>query len=106
MIPKPYKQMHMDYPEMMAAYEAFGEACREAGPLDSKTIALIKLAISLGAGLEGGAHSHTRKALEAGCSPEELIHVAILCAPTLGFPTMMRAKSWVQDTVQKQAAKE
>ncbi|MCA9138509.1 MAG: carboxymuconolactone decarboxylase family protein [Planctomycetales bacterium] len=102
MIPKSYKRMLIDYPDLMQAYEAFGKAVKEAGPLSPREIALVKLAISLGAGLEGAAHSHCRKALEAGCTADELRHVAIVSAPTIGFPTMMRAKSWVDDVVNKQ----
>lgn len=101
MIPKPYKQMHQKYPELMQAYESFGKATREAGPLSEREVALVKLAISLGAGLEGGAHSHARKALDAGCTPDDLRHLAVLSAPTVGFPTMMRARSWVEDVVEK-----
>jgi alkylhydroperoxidase/carboxymuconolactone decarboxylase family protein YurZ len=101
MIPKPYQQMHRDHPELMIAYEAFASAARDAGPLDNRTLALVKLAISLGAGLEGGAHSHARKALEAGCTPAQLRHVALLCAPTIGFPPMMRARGWVEDVLEK-----
>ena len=101
MIPKPYKQMHQSHPELMQAYEAFGKETREAGPLSAREVSLVKLAISIGAGLEGAAHSHCRKALEAGCSPDELRHVAILTAPTTGFPTMMRARSWVEDVLEK-----
>jgi 4-carboxymuconolactone decarboxylase len=99
MIPKPYKQMHEKYPELMQAYESFGKASREAGPLSAREAALVKLAISLGAGLEGAAHSHCRKAMEAGCTADDLRHVAVLSAPTIGFPTMMRARSWVEDVV-------
>lgn len=98
-IPKSYLAMRKEQPKLMEAYEAFGAACTSAGPLDKKTVAMVKLAISLGAGLEGAAHSHARKALAAGCTPEELLHVAHLCAPTIGFPTMMRARGWVQDVV-------
>ena len=83
----------------MAAYEQFGKAATESGPLSPREVSLVKLAISLGAGLEGAAHSHCRKALEAGCTPEDLRHVAMLSAPTIGFPTMMRAKSWVEDVL-------
>ncbi|MCO8121736.1 carboxymuconolactone decarboxylase family protein [Stieleria sp. TO1_6] len=101
MIPKPYKQMHVDYPDLMQAYESFGLAAKQAGPLSEREVALVKLAISLGAGLEGAAHSHCRKALEAGCVKDDLRHVALLAAPTIGFPTMMRAKSWVEDVVEK-----
>lgn len=101
MIPKSYEKMHTDYPAFMQAYEAMGKATREAGPLSDREVALVKLAVSLTAGLEGGAHSHTRKALRAGCSGDDLRHVALLTAPTIGFPTMMRAKSWVEDVLGK-----
>jgi alkylhydroperoxidase/carboxymuconolactone decarboxylase family protein YurZ len=101
MIPKPYQQMHQKFPELMQAYESFGKAARESGPLSDREVALVKLAISIGAGLEGAAHSHSRKALEAGCTAEDLRHVAILSAPTTGFPTMMRARSWVEDVLAK-----
>ncbi len=103
MIPKSYQKMHENYPEFMQAYEAMGKATREAGPLSDREVALVKLAISITAGLEGGSHSHTRKALAAGCSDDDLRHVAMLTAPTIGFPTMMRAKSWVEDVLQKQS---
>lgn len=106
MIPKSYRQMHASYPEMMKAYEAFGEAVRQAGPLSEREVALVKLAISIGAGLEGAAHSHCRKALEAGCSPEDLRHVAVVAAPTIGFPTMMRARSWIEDVLGQREASE
>ncbi|WP_198953683.1 carboxymuconolactone decarboxylase family protein [Rhodopirellula sp. MGV] len=104
MIPKRYQKMHEDHPELMQAYESFGKAAKDAGPLSDREVALVKLAISLGAGLEGAAHSHCRKALEAGCSADDLRHVALLSAPTIGFPTMMRGKSWVEDVIDKQNA--
>ncbi len=102
MIPKRYKKMHVDHPDFMEAYESFAIAAKESGPLSAREVSLVKLAISLGAGLEGAAHSHCRKALEAGCSAEDLRHVAMISAPTIGFPTMMRAKSWVEDVIDKQ----
>lgn len=106
MIPNSYKRMLLDYPELMQAYESFGKAAKEAGPLSLREVALVKLAISLGAGLEGASHSHCRKALEAGCNSDDLRHVALLSAPTIGFPTMMRAKSWVEDVIGKQNEQE
>lgn len=98
-IPSSYVEMHKSHPQIMRAYEALGEACAGAGPLDAKTISMVKLAISLGAGLEGAAHSHARKALEAGCMPDELLHIALLCTPTIGFPAMMRGRKWVLDVI-------
>ncbi len=96
-IPRQYTDMARQHPELTGAYEAFGHAVAAAGPLDPKTIALIKLAISLGAGLEGAAHSHARKALASGWSREQLLHAAHLCAPTIGWPGMMRGRGWVLD---------
>lgn len=104
MIPKPYQKMHEDYPDMMQSYESFGQATRLAGPLSARDVALVKLSISIGAGLEGATHSHCRKALEAGCTPGELRHAVVLAAPTIGFPTMMRARSWVEDVLEKQSS--
>jgi 4-carboxymuconolactone decarboxylase len=103
-LPKTYIQFKKDKPQVVAAYEALGDACRSAGPLDAKAAALVKLGIALGAGLEGGAHSAARKALSAGCTPQELEHVAILCTTTLGFPAMMRARSWVMDIIADEKA--
>ena len=82
---------------MIQAVEALGEVTQSAGPLNSKTRALVKLAIALGALREGAVHSHTRRALEAGCTPEELRHVVVLAITTIGFPSTMAAMSWVED---------
>ncbi len=100
-LPSSYTRIGGELPKMLKAYEALGAACAAAGPRDAKTIALVKLATSLGAGLEGAAHSHTRKALEAGWKPEQLLHAALLGTPTIGFPTMMRNRGWVQEVVAK-----
>jgi alkylhydroperoxidase/carboxymuconolactone decarboxylase family protein YurZ len=85
-IPSAYQRMKATNPEMVKAYEALGAACAASG-------------ISIAAGLEGAAHSHCRKALEAGCTREELLHVANLSAPTIGWPAMMRARTWVTDVI-------
>lgn len=97
--PAPYEAMRRQHPGLLQAYEALGAACAEAGPLDPRTVALVKLATSLGAGLQGAAHSHARKAIEAGWTREQLLHAALLGAPTVGFPSMMRNRSWVLDVV-------
>ncbi len=95
--PKRFQKFSADYPEVASAYEELGNAVHGSGPLDKKTRALIKIGISTGAGLEGAVHSHVRKALEAGVSPEEIRHAALLALPTIGLPPMMSAMSWVED---------
>lgn len=104
-IPTSYTRLRAEHPELLGAYETFAQACAQSGPLDAKTVALLKLAISCGAGLEGGAASHARKALEAGCAPDELLHVAHLCGPTVGFPAMMRARKLMLEIIEKQDGK-
>lgn len=96
-VPHAYNRFGDSHPQVIECYEALGKACAKSGPLDARTIALCKLAISMGAGLEGAAHSHCRKALEAGWSEAQLNHLAILTAPTIGFPSMMRNRGWVED---------
>jgi len=105
-IPSTYLRMKEEYPDLMRAYESLGQACAGAGPLDERSVALVKLGISMGAGLEGAAHSHTRKALDAGVNREEILHAALLLTPTVGFPTMMRARSWVLDVLEKHDGQE
>ena len=99
-IPKRFMKFKEDYPEIAEAYEKMGDAVHTAGPLDDKTRALIKLAISTGAGLEGAVHSHTRKALEKGLSKEEIRQTVLLALPTIGLPQMMAAYSWVEDILE------
>jgi len=99
-IPKRYKMFQEKYSQVAKAYEAMGDAVHNAGPLEDKTRALIKVAISTGARLEGAVHSHTRKALKAGCSPDEIRHAVMLSLPTVGLPNMMAALSWVDDILE------
>lgn len=100
-LPKRYRQFFEDFPEVGQAYEAYGQAVAAAGPLDEKTRCLVKLAISLAARMEGGAKSHAHKAIEAGATPEELRHVAVLLAPTIGFPNMMAGLGWVDEVLER-----
>jgi len=98
-IPKRYRKFMTDFPEVGSAYESMGQAVHAAGPLDAKTRALVKLVTSAAARLEGGVHSHCRKAVAAGCTPEEIRHAIVLTLPTIGLPSMMAALSWVDDVL-------
>src|SRR5690349_20799854 len=74
------------YPEVWAAYQRLGAAAGNAGPLNEKTQRLLKLAIAIGAQRQGAVHSHAKRALKAGCTPEELVQVGILAITTVGWP--------------------
>ena len=101
-IPSRFTQFTEQYPEIARAYEQLGAACHLAGPIPKKERALLKLGISMGAWLEGAVHSHVRKSLEAGATPEEIRHVALLALPTLGFPATMAVLTWVDDILPKE----
>ena len=90
-------------PDIWKAYSALGKVCAEAGPLDGKAIRLVKLALAIGADSEGAVHSHVRRALVEGITPDALRHVAVLAIPTLGFPRAMRAMTWLEDVLTGQS---
>ncbi len=96
-LPKPFQRFGQDNPAIARAYEALGEACAKAGPLDAKTRELVKLAMAIGGRLEGAVHSHVRRALEAGVTPDQIRHVVALAVPTLGLPTTVAAFTWVEE---------
>jgi len=100
-LPGWYSEQKKRYPEVLEAYESLGEACRNAGPLDGKMLALAKLAVAVGARLEGAVHSHARRSLEAGATIDECRHVVLLATTTIGFPAMMAALSWVEDVARE-----
>ena len=100
-LPGSYKRLRTSQRAIMEAYERLGEACAEAGPLTERERALVKIGLSTGARLEGGLHSHVRKALEAGLEPEAIRQAVYLALPTLGLPTMMAAATWVEDVLGK-----
>lgn len=91
---KDFRETHRDVWE---AFNALADRCHNAGPLDEKTRRLVKVALSIGAGVEGGTHSAVRNARAAGITGEELEHVAVLAITTIGFPAAMRALTWVAD---------
>lgn len=82
---------------MWTAFTQLGDHLHKAGPLDEKTRRLVKLALAIGAGLEGATHSAVRNALAASVTPEEIKHVAVLGITTLGFPSAVRALTWIGD---------
>lgn len=98
-LPKRFVQFTQHHPAVAAAYEQLGKAVQADGPLSARERAIVKFALSVGAKLEGGAHAHVRKALEAGVDARDLRHVALLAIPTIGFPSSMAAMSWVDDIV-------
>jgi 4-carboxymuconolactone decarboxylase len=100
-LPKPYLEFRDQFPELAQAYDSLGEAAHRSGPLDDKTRQLVKLALSVGAGNEGAVHSHTRRAMDAGATREEVFHVLALAVTSIGFPPTVKAYTWVTDELKE-----
>lgn len=78
--------------EIYEAYENYGKLIHECGgPLDEKTRALLKIVISATCKHEYALTTHIKKAINSGCSKEEIEHALLLTAPTAGFPSMMES---------------
>lgn len=96
-LPQPLEDFRTEYADVWKAFTELGDQCHNAGPLDEKTRRLVKIALTIGAGLEGGTHSAVRNALASGVKPEEIRHAAVLGTTTLGLPATIRALTWIND---------
>ncbi len=99
--PKHYSKTMAAYPKLSAALEDLGKTLREEGPIEGKTAQLIQLAGAAAIRSEGSVHSHVKRALKAGATPEEIRHAIILLVSTIGFPTVAAALSWVDDVLRR-----
>jgi 4-carboxymuconolactone decarboxylase len=99
--PRSWQRLERKYPEVVAAYDTLSEVCRQAGPLDESTVALVKLAVSVGCGAERTVHSHAKKALRAGADPDALRQVALVAMPTIGLPAALDALRWVDESIRE-----
>ncbi|RJX33601.1 MAG: carboxymuconolactone decarboxylase family protein [Desulfurivibrio sp.] len=97
-----YHELARLFPEAMTALENLGATLRSAGPLDAKSSHLIQLAGAAATQSEGAVHSHTRRALAAGASREEIYHALLLLVSTIGFPKVAAAFTWSKDVLEKQ----
>jgi len=98
-IPETYLRFRRNYPEVASHYEALGQSVNELGALDSRTVALVKLALAVSRQRQGGVHSAARKGQDAGLEPDEMRQVALMAITTIGFSSAMAAYTWVEDVV-------
>lgn len=93
-LPPTYKAFITRYPELGRAHEAIAKAVDSAGPLDAKTCSLIKIGLSVGAGLESATKSHVRRALQHGATQAEVEQAILLGMNTCGFPRTVAGWQW------------
>jgi alkylhydroperoxidase/carboxymuconolactone decarboxylase family protein YurZ len=98
--PEIYQKFVERYPQLEKAWETLSEAGRE-GPLDPKTLRLVKLGVVIGAMGEGAVRANVRKALSMGISPAEIEQIIALSAATLGMSSTVAVFSWIQNEMAK-----
>lgn len=94
--PKAYDAFVKRYPKLREAWDAIHDAGND-GPLDERTVRLVKLAIAIGALREGAIHSSVRKARATGVTKEEIEQIVALAAGTLGLPATVAVHTWIDD---------
>jgi len=99
-LPKRYLQFQKRYPQVFQAYDALGAATAEAGPLSGKTRALVKLAIAAGARWRVPCIATRGVPSKRGAHPRNL-PCGFAGTTTLGFPTMMKTFSWMDDVLKE-----
>ena len=99
--PKNYQSIIRKYPHLMAALDAVGKAAADAGPLPEKTRHLVQIGAAAAIRSEGAVHSHTRRALAAGATRDEVQHAVIAATSTIGFPNVMAALTWINDVAER-----
>ena len=95
--PKTFKEFVKRFPELGEAHESVAKAVDRVGPLDARICHLIKIGISVGAGLESATRSHVRRALQAGATREEIEQAVLLSMNTCGFPRAVAAWQWANE---------
>jgi len=100
-LPGVFKQFVAKYPELGEAHERIGKAVESYGALDRKTIELVKIGISIGAGLETATRSHVRQALQHGASEAEVEEAVLLAYNTIGWPRMIAAWTWARQQIER-----
>lgn len=89
----------MQYSDIASAYDTLSDVCRRAGPLDAESVALAKLAVSVGGRIERTVHIHAKKALRTGVNPQALRQIAMIALPTIGLPAALDALRWIDESI-------
>lgn len=100
-MPNHYESLKQRFPKTMAAIENLGSTVRDEGPLEKKVGHLVQLVAAAVSNSEGAVHSHTRRALEAGATADEIYHALLILVSTVGFPKVAAAISWADDVIQE-----
>lgn len=97
--PETFQRFTDRFAGIAEAHESIARLVDSEGPLDRKTCELIKLGISIGAGLTTATQSHAKRARKEGASLEEIEQAILLTLNTCGFPRTVAAWKWTNDAL-------
>lgn len=98
-LPDAYVAFRSTFPDVAEALGGVGAAVDRSGPLDAKTMRLVKLSLAIGASAEGAVRSNVRKALDEGAGADEIRQVALAALTTVGFPATIAALGWIDEVL-------
>ncbi len=100
-LPRTFKAFVKKFPALGDAHESVARAVDKVGPLDRKSCELIKIGISVGAGLETATRSHARRAIEHGATEVEIEQTILLAMNTCGLPRTVAAWQWARQQIER-----
>jgi len=98
-LPRVYRDLRAEHPDIARSYDALGDACRRAGSLSAREQRLVKLGIAVGLSSEGAVRSHVRRGLNEGIAAADLMHAIAIAIPTAGFPATAAAYQWAREVL-------
>jgi len=101
-LPDVYVGFRERFGAVAAAQDRLAAEVDRSGPLDERTVRLVKLGIAVGSLAEGAVRSNVRKALAAGATAEEVEQVVRLALTTRGFPAVVAAWGWTREVLDRQ----
>lgn len=104
-LPATFRAFNQGYPKIASAHQEIAAAVEEAGPLDTKTRALVKIGICTGQGLDTALRTHVLRALQAGATPAEVEQAVLLAVNTIGFPATMAAWKRAREEITRSASR-
>lgn len=87
------------YPKVWTAHERLGVECARAGPLTTKEIQLIKLAVAASLTLETSFKTHVQKARQTKATRAEIEHTIIQMLPIVGIGRTTMAMKWYSEAL-------
>jgi len=83
------EKLGKEHPKEIAAFSRFLRETLDNKALTTREKELIALALGIAAGCEWCIYLHTRKALEAGAKPQELVEAGLVAVLMAGGPALM-----------------